>query len=41
MNSEVFPKGLNPENGLVKENATFIICDDLCVMPNVSWSRDY
>jgi len=35
MNREVFPKDSNPENGFVKENATFIICDDLCVMPNV------
>ncbi|KEH23106.1 DUF674 family protein [Medicago truncatula] len=35
MNREVFPKFFNIENGFVKENATFIISDDLCVMPNV------
>jgi len=35
MNREVFPKFSNIENGFVKENATFIICDDLCVTPNV------
>lgn len=33
MNREVFPEYL--ENGFVKENVTFIISDDLYVMPNV------
>jgi hypothetical protein len=35
LDREVFPKCLNLEKGFVKENATFIICDDLCVIPNV------
>jgi hypothetical protein len=35
LDREVFPKCLNLERGFVKENATFIICDDLCVIPNV------
>jgi len=35
MNSEVFPECLNLENGFVKENVTFIISDDLFVMPNI------
>jgi len=35
MNREVFPEYSNLENGFVKENVTFIISDDLYVMPNV------
>jgi hypothetical protein len=34
MNIEVFPECLNLEKGFVKENVTFIISDDLYVMPN-------
>ncbi|KAI5418625.1 hypothetical protein KIW84_043014 [Lathyrus oleraceus] len=36
LSMKVFPNCLNLEDGFVKENATFIICDDLYVMPNVS-----
>lgn len=35
LSMKVFPNCLNLEDGFVKENATFIICDDLYVMPNV------
>jgi len=35
MNKEVSPKGVILENGFVNESETFIICDDLSVLPNV------
>ncbi|RZB52750.1 uncharacterized protein LOC114395765 [Glycine soja] len=35
MNREVFPIEVIPGNGFVNEIATFIICDDLSVLPNV------
>ncbi|KAK7339811.1 hypothetical protein VNO77_20496 [Canavalia gladiata] len=35
MNRVVSPEYLTIENGFVKETATFIICDDLYIMPNV------
>lgn len=51
MNREVFPEYPNLENGFVKKNVTFIISDDLYVMPNVfeaslrllkkAWTRCY
>lgn len=34
MNREIFPEKVTSENGFVKETASFIICDDLQVMPN-------
>ncbi|KAG5009924.1 hypothetical protein JHK87_018439 [Glycine soja] len=35
MNREVPPENLILENDFVKETASFIICDDLSVLPNV------
>ncbi|TKY65913.1 tyrosine/DOPA decarboxylase [Spatholobus suberectus] len=35
MNRVMSPENLTLENGFVKETATFIICDDLSVLPNV------
>ncbi|CAJ1803025.1 unnamed protein product [Sphenostylis stenocarpa] len=35
MNRAVTPENITLENGFVKETATFIICDDLSVLPNV------
>lgn len=35
MHTQVLPKWSNLENGFVNETSTFIICDDLNVMPNV------
>jgi len=35
MDSQVFAEYFNLENGFVKENVTFIISEDLCVMPYV------
>jgi len=35
MNRIVSPENIAPENGFVKETATFIICDDLSVLPNI------
>ncbi|XP_068486352.1 uncharacterized protein [Phaseolus vulgaris] len=31
----VYPENITLENGFVKETATFIICDDLSVLPNI------
>jgi hypothetical protein len=35
LDRKLYPEYLDLENGFVKENATFIISDDLYVMPNV------
>ncbi|ESW12417.1 hypothetical protein PHAVU_008G110600 [Phaseolus vulgaris] len=35
MNRIVYPENITLENGFVKETATFIICDDLSVLPNI------
>ncbi|KAK7373847.1 hypothetical protein VNO80_07267 [Phaseolus coccineus] len=35
MNRIVYPENITLENGFVNETATFIICDDLSVLPNV------